>query len=326
MRMPLRSARRSTRYSSTTGGLIVAVIAAATFGVSGAFVKPLLESGWSPAAAVTVRALIGGLVLAPLAIVALRGQWWALWRNRWTVLAMASIGVAGTQLAYFAAIERIPVSTSILIEYMAPLLLVAVAWVRSRRTPKLVVLVGSVVALAGLMLVVSPGGQARPDILGLGFAALAMVGAAVYYLVAARPAEGLPPVALASSGLVLGGVLLGVVGLVGAVPFTTSSNDVALFGESVSWWVPLLIVGVVGTAIAYATSLTATRMLGSRLASFAGLLEVVAAAFYAWLLLGEQLTVLQLLGGLLILTGIAFVRAEKAAVESSEPDLVDELR
>ena len=326
MRMPLRAARRPTPSSSTTGGLIVAVIAAATFGVSGAFVKPLLESGWSPAAAVTVRALIGGLVLAPIAIVALRGQWWALWRNRWTVLAMAAIGVAGTQLAYFAAIERIPVSTSILIEYMAPLLLVAVAWARSRRTPKVVVLIGSVVALAGLLLVVSPGGQARPDLLGLGFAALAMVGAAIYYLVAARPAEGLPPVALASGGLLLGGILLGTAGLIGALPFTASSNDVALFGEAVSWWVPLLVVGVVGTAIAYATSLTATRMLGSRLASFAGLLEVVAAAFYAWLLLGEQLSLLQLLGGALILVGIGFIRAEKAPAVSPEPELVDEVR
>ena len=36
-------------------------------GVSGVLIKPLLEGGWSPAAAVTVRALIGGLILAPFA-------------------------------------------------------------------------------------------------------------------------------------------------------------------------------------------------------------------------------------------------------------------
>ncbi len=35
------------------------------------------------------------------------------------------------------------------------------------------------------------------------------------------------------------------------------------------------------------------------------------ATFYAWLLLGERLTVLQFLGGALILAGIAFVRSEK---------------
>src|ERR1700710_2980874 len=94
---------------STVPGLLIALLAAATFGMSGAFIKPLLESGWSPAAAVTVRALIGGIVLTPFALFALRGRWDAFWRGRWRVLAMALVGVAGTQLVYFAALQRIPV-------------------------------------------------------------------------------------------------------------------------------------------------------------------------------------------------------------------------
>lgn len=295
-----------------SAGLVFALIAAATFGTSGALIKPLLESGWSPAAAVTVRVLTGGIVLAPLALFVLRGKWDAVWRGRWRVLGMALVGVAGTQLVYFAAIQRIPVGTGILIEYMAPLLLVAVAWVRTRHTPKAVVLVGSVVALVGLVLVVSPGGAGSFDTLGLVFALLAMVGCALYYVISARPSDGLPPVALAAAGLLIGGILLGAVGLLGLVPFTASFNDVTMFGNNVEWWIPLLIVGVISTAVAYATSITASEMLGSRIASFAGLLEVVAATFYAWLLLGERLTIPQLIGGALILVGIAFVRSEKS--------------
>ncbi|SMG14232.1 EamA family transporter [Agreia pratensis] len=310
--------------SSTSAGLVIAVIAAATFGSSGALVKPLLESGWSPAAAVTVRALVGGVVLAPFAILFLRGRWSALWRSRGRVLAMALIGVAGTQLLYFAAIQRIPVGTGILIEYMAPLLLVAFAWARTRRMPKAVVLIGSVVALVGLVMVVSPGGTSSLDILGLTLAVGAMAGCAVYYLIAAQPDDGLPPVALAAAGLLIGGIALGAVGLTGLVPFTVTFDDVALFGTAAPWWIPLLLVGVVSTAVAYATSITATQMLGSRLASFVGLLEVVAATFYAWLLLGEQLTLPQLLGGVLILVGIGFVRSEKtdAPIEPASVDLM----
>ena len=299
------------KRSSTSLGLVIAVIAAATFGMSGAFVKPLLEAGWSPAAAVTARALIGGVVLLPIALVSLRGAWSALWRARWRIVAMGLIGVAGTQLVYFAALQRIPVNTAILIEYMAPLLLVGFVWATSRRSPSAVVLIGSVVAVAGLGLVVSPGGNGSFDLLGLGFAALATVGCAIYYVVAARPSDGLPPVALAACGLVLGGLVLGIAGVTGLVPFTGTFGAVHLLGTTVAWWVPLLIVGVLATAVAYATSITATEMLGSRLASFAGLLEVIAAALYAWILLGEDLTVPQLIGGMLILAGIAFVRAEK---------------
>jgi len=307
--------------ASTSAGLVVAVIAAASFGLSGAFIKPLLESGWSPAAAVTARSLIGGSVLVPVAIFVLRGRWSSLWRGRWRVLAVALIGIAGTQLAYFAALQRIPVNTAILIEYTAPLLLVAFAWITSRRAPGGLVLAGSAVALAGLVLVVSPGGDVDYDPLGIAFAGLAAVGCAVYYVVAARPSDGLPPVALAASGLVLGGVALGLVGVAGLVPFTATFGTVEMFGGPTPWWAPLLVVGTVATAIAYATSITATEMLGARLASFVGLLEVVAAALYAWLLLGENLSLPQLLGGGLVLVGIAFVRSER--IGSAQPGLPD---
>jgi drug/metabolite transporter (DMT)-like permease len=308
------------KSTSTTSGLVIALIAAATFGMSGAFIKPLLEAGWSPAAAVTARALIGGIVLAPFAVAQLRGSWAALWRSRWRVLAMALIGVAGTQLVYFAALQRIPVGTAILIEYMAPLLLVGFVWATSRRIPKAVVLIGSVVALVGLVLVVSPSARGSFDILGLVFAGLGTVGCAVYYVIAARPSDGLPPVALASSGLIIGGGVLAFLGLIGVLPFSATFGTTRLFGASVPWWLPLAIVGILATAVAYAASITASEILGSRLASFMGLLEVVAATFYAWILLGEKLSIAQLIGGVLILGGIAFVRSEKtsATLEPAE--------
>lgn len=311
------------RTRSTTAGLIIAIISAFTFGTSGSLVKPLLESGWSPAAAVTARALAGGLLLLPVALVLVRGRWTAVWRSRWRILAMALIGAGGTQLVYVAAIQRIPVNTAILIEYMAPLLLVGFVWARTRRVPRPVVFIGSAVAVAGLVLVVSPGGTGTFDALGLLFAAIAAVGCAIYYVVAAAPNDGLPPIALASFGLLGGGVFVGLAGLVGVVPFTASLDGVAVLGSLVPLWLLLLAIGVIATAIPYATSITATEILGSRLASFVGLLEVVAAALYAWLLLGENLTVLQLLGGVLILVGIAFVRSERTAA-ALEPGIEPE--
>ena len=46
-------------------------------------------------------------------------------------------------------------------------------------------------------------------------------------------------------------------------------------------------LGVVTAAIAYTTGIAASRRLGSRLASFVALLEVVAAVGFAWLLLDQ---------------------------------------
>ncbi|WP_394622018.1 DMT family transporter [Lentzea sp. JNUCC 0626] len=300
---------------SKSTGLIAAAVSFISFGTSGAFVKPLLEAGWSPAAAVTLRALTAGLVLLPFVIVLMRGRWNLLLAARWPVLGMGLVGVAITQVLYFAAIARIPVATALLIEFLAPLILVGFTWAVSRKTPAPVVLIGSVLAVGGLVLVIGPGAIQAVDPLGLLAAFGAAIGCSVYFVIAARPNNGLPPVALAGAGLLLAAPVLAVIGGLGLLPFTATFGDVALFGTPVAWWVPLLIVAVIGTALAYASGITASGILGSRVASFIALLEVVSASIFAWLLLGEALSPLQLLGGLLILAGIASVRAERQQVE-----------
>jgi drug/metabolite transporter (DMT)-like permease len=302
-----------------SAGVVIAVVSATSFGTSGAFIKPLLEAGWSPAAAVTARGFTASVVLLPFVLFALRGRWGAMWRARWRVAGMGVIGVAFTQLAYFAAIRRIPVSTALLIEYLAPLLLVGFAWATSRRMPRPIVLTGSALAVGGLLLVIGPGALRAVDPLGLAIAFAAAVGCAIYFVIGARPADGLPPVALAGSGLLLGALTLTLAGATGLLPFTATAGDVPLFGSAAPWWVPLLVVAVVGTALAYATGITAAGRIGSRLASFIGLLEVVFASLFAWVLLGEALTALQFAGGVLILGGIAAVRAGDPA----EPAAVD---
>ncbi|MFI5842429.1 EamA family transporter [Catenuloplanes sp. NPDC051500] len=288
-------------------GLVAAFVSAASFATSGAFVKPLLEAGWSPAAAVSARTLSAGLLLLPFVLWSLRGRWHALWRARWRVLGMGVVAVAFTQVTYFAAISRIPVSTALLVEYLAPLLLVLWAWLSTRRAPRPAVLLGSVLAIGGLVLVIGPGAVQAVDPAGLLLAVAAAVGCAIYFVVGARPADGLPPVALAGVGLLAGGALLGLIGAAGLLPFTATFDDVPLLGTPAPWWVPLAVVAIFGTAIAYATGIFGANRLGSRLASFIGLLEVVFASIFAWLLLGENLTLMQLAGGVLILAGIAAV-------------------
>jgi drug/metabolite transporter (DMT)-like permease len=310
------------KVQSTYAGLIAAVISFLSFGTSGAFVKPLLEAGWSPAAAVTARSLVAGLVLLPFVVVSLRGRWAVLRQARWPVLGMGVIGVAVTQVLYFAAIQRIPVATALLIEFLAPLILVGFTWAVSRRTPAPVVLVGSVLAVGGLVLVIGPGAIQVVDPIGLAAAFGAAIGCAAYFVIAARPNNGLPPVALAGAGLLLAVPVLALVGATGLLPFTATFHDLPLLGATAPWWVPLLVVAVVGTALAYATGITASGLLGSRLASFVALLEVISASLFAWLLLGEALTPLQFVGGALILGGIASVRAERPAAEPAAVPVV----
>lgn len=300
------------RGSRGVAGISLGLASGLAFGAGGAVVKPLLDAGWTPGAAVFARISVAAVLLAVPALRVLRFDLRPLWRARWTVLAYALIAIVGTQVAFYAAIATIPVSTALLIEYLAPVALVLVAWVRLRHAPQLVVLAGSTVAVTGLVLVIGPGGGPL-DPAGLLFAGLAMLGVCVYYVLGERADASLPPIALAGAGFVIGALALGALGLVGLVPFRAVFTEVAYFGTLAPWWVPVLTVGVISTAFAYVAGISAIRMLGTRLASFLGLSEVVFAAIVAWIVLGEAIGPVQALGGLAILAGIVLVRLERPA-------------
>ena len=65
---------------------------------------------------------------------------------------------------------------------------------------------------------------------------------------------------------------------------------------------------MITAALAYTTGIAASRRLGSRLASFVALLEVVAAVGFAWLLLDQLPGTLQLVGGAFVLAGVVVVK------------------
>ncbi len=290
-------------------GVLIGLAAAFAFGTGGVVVKPLFLAGWTPGAAVVGRLVIAAVVLAAPALLAVRGDLRPLWRARWVVLVYALLAVAGVQVAFYAALERIPVSIALLIEYLAPVVLLLVAWARTRRMPHRVVLLGAALALAGLVLVIGPTGSGALDPLGLLLAGIAMLGVAIFYAVGDK-AAGVPPVTLAWAGFVIGAIVLGVVGATGLLPLHAEFGEVDFLGGRAPWWTPLLVVGIVSTAFAYAAGVTAITLLGSRVASFLGLAEVVFAGVVGWILLGEAIPPLGLIGAALILGGIVLVRLE----------------
>ncbi|PJJ73453.1 threonine/homoserine efflux transporter RhtA [Diaminobutyricimonas aerilata] len=310
---------RTTR----SDGILLAVASAAAFGTSGAFVKPLLEAGWSPIAAVAARALGAAIVLAIPALVTLHGRYRNLLRAWRQVLGFGLFAVAGVQLCYFAAVQRMPVGIAIMIEHLAPVLLIAVAWIATRRAPRGVVIAGAAVSVVGLVAVLGPSGVGGIDALGLLFALGSTVGCAIYFVISASPARGVHPIALTAAAMLIGGIALLLVGATGLLPLEATTASVPLFGTTVPWFVPLAIVVLVSTAFAYATGVAAARRLGSRLASFLGLGEVIFAAVVSWLLLGEALTVVQIGGGALIIVGVALVQRGERPAEALPPRPVE---
>ena len=308
-------------------GLGLALLSAATFGTSGAFAASLLEAGWTAGSAVTVRVVLAALVLTPVALLQLRGRWTALGRGSRTVTAYGLFAVAGCQLCYFNALDHLPVAVALLLEYSGALLVVGWLWLRGGQRPRPLTVGGAALAVAGLALVLDLAGAAQVDLVGVLWGLGAAAGLAVYFVVSAGTDDPLPPLVVAWGGLAVGGLVLMGAGLAGVLPLAAPRTDVVLFDARVSWLVPVLGLSLVAAVVAYVAGIVGARLLGAKVASFVGLTEVLFAVLFAWLLLGQDPSAVQLAGGALVLGGIALVRLDElrapaAPDEQAEPEVV----
>jgi drug/metabolite transporter (DMT)-like permease len=255
-----------------------------------------------------VRVGLGALAVTPFALLSLRGRWELVRRNAGLIALYGLLAVAGAQFCYFSAIKYMEVGPALLIEYTAPAAVVAWLWVRHGHRPGRLTLLGAAVAALGLVLVLDLVSGADLSFVGVLWAFGAMIGVTGYFVISADHSNDLPPLVLAGGGLVAGTVILGILAAIGVLPMAADTASAAYAHGSWPWWLPLVLLGVVTAAVSYSTGVLAGRRLGSRLASFVGLLEVLAAIGFAWLLLDELSRPAQLLGGLLIVLGVIAVR------------------
>ena len=310
-------------------GLGLALLSAVTFATSGTFARSLIAADWSAEAVVVARVGIAALLLAVPAVLSLRGRGEVLRRTLGSVGVFGLLGVATAQACFFNAVRYLPVGVALLLEYLGIILVVGWMWLVHGQRPRRLTVVGSVAALAGLAFVLDLTGTGRLDPVGVLWGLGAGVGLAGYFVLAARVDADLPSVAMASFGMAVGAAVLVLLGLVGVLPLRATFGAVDFAGQRTSWLVPIAGLSLVAAVVAYLAGIAATRVLGARLASFVGLTEVMFAVLIAWLFLGELPSVVQLLGGGLIVAGVALVRldelrdarTERAALRADEPAL-----
>jgi drug/metabolite transporter (DMT)-like permease len=296
---------------SAGAGLGLALLSAATFATSGTFARSLIEAGWSAEAAVAARVGVAAVVLAAPAAWSLRGGWHALRRNLGMIGLFGLLAVAAAQACFFNAVRYLPIGVALLLEYLGIILVVGWMWMAHGQRPRRLTVTGSAAAVLGLIFVLDLTGGGGLDPVGVLWGLGAAIGLATFFVLSARSDDGLPPVALASGGMAVAAAVLIVLGLLGALPLHATFGDVNLAGHRVSWLIPIVGLSLVAAAVSYVAGIGAARILGPRLSSFVGLTEVMFAVLVAWLVLGELPTAVQLIGGVLIVTGVALVRLDE---------------
>jgi drug/metabolite transporter (DMT)-like permease len=319
--------RQQVRTASTVAGLLPAVSSAAAFGLSGSLARSLLDIGWSPAAVAAVR--IGGafavLLLPCLLLLGRHGLPSGPQAAR--ILAYGIIAVALAQLCYFSAVQYLSIGVALLLEYLAPVLLVGWHWARSRRRPATAVFVGGALALAGLALVLDLTGGFTLNPIGVAWGVAAALCLSAYFILSeGGQSQTVHPVLLTGAGFGIGTTLIGALGFAGVLPISVHTGRTALAGQHVSWLLPAALLILVSAVFSYLAGIVAVRRLGSSVASFLSLSEVIFAVIFAALLLSQQPTLQQLIGGGLILAGITVVQrgeARRAARVSGPAEVGD---
>ncbi|MFK4869227.1 EamA family transporter [Streptomyces sp. CSMPJR101] len=300
-------------------GLGLAIVSAIAFGGSGVAAKPLIEAGLDPLHVVWLRVAGAALVMLPLAV-----RHRALVRRRPALLAgFGLLGVAGVQAFYFASISRIPVGVALLVEYLAPALVLG--WVRfvQRRPVTRAAAVGVVLAVGGLACVVEVWAGLGFDALGLLLALGAACCQVGYFVLSDQGsdsgADAPDPLGVIAYGLLVGAAVLTVVARPWAMDWAVLGGTAHMDGTPVPAVLLLAWIVLLATVVAYVTGVVSVRRLSPQVAGVVACLEAVIATVLAWFLLGEHLSAPQIVGGAVVLAGAFIAQSSAPAKGAPQP-------
>ena len=245
-----------------------------------------------PFTAALIRVLPAGvLLLFWVRVMPKRAQWLRL-------LLLALFNIAAFQALLFVAAYRLPGGIAAILGAIQPMLVMGMAWFWERRQPSCLAVLFSVTGLSGMMfLLLSP--ESRWDSVGI---AAALVGAAsmatgTYF--SRRWTIGLPVLASTGWQLCLGGIMLLPAALLFDPPLPNLSTTAMLGYAYLSIFGALISYGLWFRGLAYLPNVAVSAL---------GLLSPVTAVMLGWVLLGQEMRGLSLLGLILVLVSVVGVQ------------------
>lgn len=288
-----------TARGGTSPAIMLVVVGLACQEI-GASLAVLLFPQVGPLGMVMLRLVFSAILLLLIARPALRGHSRAGWR------AVVGFGVVLAVMngLFYLALERLPLGVTVTIEVLGPLVLSIVA---SRRRSAWL---WALLALAGVA-ALGGGGWDRLDLLGVVFALGAAASWALYILASARVGREFPRLDGLALAMAVGALI--------ALPFGILSAGSALLRPD------LLALGaavaVLSSTIPYALELIALRRVPASAFAILMSLAPATAALAGWLLLGQELVWLEIVGiALVIIASIGAVRSAGRAASSAERD------
>jgi len=258
-----------------------------------------------PLSVVELRLLIAVSLLGP----------WLAWRKPAALrvrradwgyfLILGLFGVAAVQGTYYYAIATLGVGLAILLQYVAPALIIGFEALRGARVrpPMMVAVVAALAGTALLVVGVDHGAHAIP---ARGW--LAGAGAALsftfYILYSKRGLSRYPPETVLFYTFLIGAAFWG---------FVTPLPRILAAGYDGTLWAMFLALGVFSTLVPFVCFYAGLRRLPASQAGIVATMEPVVAVLSAAIILGEGLRTLQWVGATMVLVAAVLASREDPA-------------
>ncbi|MFB2579962.1 DMT family transporter [Herbiconiux sp. P15] len=288
----------------------VSLVAATIFWAGNYVVGAAAVETIDPVSLVLLRWLIAVGPLLLIAQLVERPRWRVVLRSWPRLLLLAGLGLLGYNLLLYSALQFTDAFDASLITAFNPALIVIAAAVFLRERLTATGVAGILLALVGVLVVLSDGDPAALLRTGFGAGDLLMLGALVAwtgYTIVGRRTTGIPPITSTAVQAVFTIAVLVPVSLVLGGPTLPTTPGV---------WAALVFIGVFPSVLSYLLwNRALTEIPPARAGVFLNLITVFTAAFT--ILAGHPFTPAQLIGGLVVIAGVAL--ANERAFRTPRP-------
>ena len=272
-------------------GLLLVVISAIAFAASPSLARLAYDGGSDPATAALFRFTLGAAVL--FIVHRLRGGRLRLDRRLTLIGLAAGLIYAAESLAYLFAVRLIPVSVTVLVFFTFPVFVALLVRLIDKVPVTPVKTVSLVAAFTGVALTTGAAPQAL-DPLGLGLALFAAIGTAVFILLGGQLTRAVGSIGFALISFAVATVVFG--------GWTLLAGSLNLPETPLGWF------GLVGGSLTFVMAIvcffTALKVVETVTATLISNLEPIVAIAIAYLVLGEILTLPQMVGGAIVVGAI----------------------
>jgi drug/metabolite transporter (DMT)-like permease len=282
--------------SRTLVGILCGLGAASIWGGMYVVSKVVLDIV-PPFTLVSLRLLLGALTL--FLVLLMRGMPVISRRQFWQVLGVGFVGYGISLSLQFLGTKMSTAANGALVTSATPAFVLLFAWILLKEAITRVRLISLALATLGVIAVIDPrSAQLNPELF---VGNLSLIGAAITW--------ALYSVLVRKTTQSLDVLPFSLIAFFGGLPVTLPAGAWELGALGIGKITPgviggILFLGVISTALAMILWNTAFALVDASLASLTFFAQPVVGTLLGWLFLGEQITPLFLLGGVLIGLGL----------------------